>query len=469
MSTRTERDTMGEIQVPADALYGAQTARAVANFPISGRGIGRPMIRALGRVKAAAATVNRELGLLEPRLAEAIVAAAGEVADGTLDAHFPVDVFQTGSGTSSNMNANEVIANRANVALGGIVGARSPIHPNDHVNLGQSSNDVFPTAIHVAAETLLAERLDPALGRLVGELRAKAAQFDDMVKIGRTHLQDAVPIRLGQEFSGYAAQIELGRERLAAAREHLRELAIGGTAVGTGMGAHPEFGRRVAARLAAETGMPFREARNHFAAQASLDAAVQASATLRTLAGSLIKIADDLRLLGSGPRLGLGELRLPAMQPGSSMMPGKVNPVIAESLIMVCVQVFGNDVAVALAGQRGPFELNTMMPLIARNLLEEIELLAAAIDNFREKLLSGLEADRERIAAQNERSLALATGLVPLLGYDRAAAIVKEAWSTNRTIREVALRHEVAPPEALDRLLDLRTQTEPGRGAGGGD
>jgi fumarate hydratase class II len=276
-----------------------------------------------------------------------------------------------------------------------------------------------------------------------------------------------VPIRLGQEFSGWAAQVELGRERLAAAREHLRELAIGGTAVGTGMGAHPEFGRRVAARLAAETGIPFREARNHFAAQASLDAAVQASATLRTLAGSLIKIADDLRLLGSGPRLGLGELRLPAVQPGSSMMPGKVNPVIAESLLMVCVQVFGNDAAVALAGQRGPFELNTMMPLIARNLLEEIELLAAAIDNFREKLLAGLDADRERIAAQNARSLALATGLVPLLGYDRAAAIVKEAWSTNRTIREVALARDVASPADLDRLLDLRGQTEPGRGAAG--
>jgi fumarate hydratase class II len=466
MNARIERDTMGEMQVPVDALYGAQTARAVANFPISGRGIGRSMIRALGRIKAAAATVNRELGLLEPRLADGIVGAAREVVDGALDAHFPVDVFQTGSGTSSNMNANEVIANRASVALGGVVGARSPVHPNDHVNLGQSSNDVFPTAIHVAAETLLAERLDPALVRLVGELLAKAAQFDDVVKIGRTHLQDAVPIRLGQEFSGYAAQIELGRERLAAAREHLRELAIGGTAVGTGMGAHPEFGRRVAARLAAETGIPFREARDHFAAQASLDAAVQASATLRTLAGSLIKMADDLRLMGSGPRLGLGELRLPAVQPGSSMMPGKVNPVIAESLIMVCVQVFGNDAAVALAGQRGPFELNTMMPLIARNLLEQIELLAAAIDNFREKLLSGLEPDRERIAALNERSLALATGLVPLLGYDRAAAIVKEAWSTNRTIREVALARGVASPEDLDRLLDLRAQTEPGRTAG---
>jgi fumarate hydratase class II len=463
MTDRIEHDTMGDMRVPADALYGAQTARAVANFPISGRGIGRPMIGALGRIKRAAAEVNRELGLLEPRLADAIAAAAAEVADGTLDAHFPVDVFQTGSGTSSNMNANEVIANRANVALGGTLGSNRPVHPNDHVNLGQSSNDVFPTAIHLAAEILFEERLVPALVRLRDGLRAKASEFDDVVKVGRTHLQDATPIRLGQEFSGYAAQLDADLERIAAAREHLRELAIGGTAVGTGTGTHPEFGRRVAARLAQETGLPFREARNHFAAQAAQDAALQASATLRTLAVSLIKIADDVRWLGSGPRLGLGELRLPEVQPGSSIMPGKVNPVMAESLLMACVQVVGNDAAIALAAQYGRFELNTMLPLIARNLLEQLELLAAAMDAFRQKLLVGLEADRERIAVLVERSLAMATGLVPLVGYERAAAIVKQAWASNRTIREVAREQRVATDAELDRALDPRAQTEPGR------
>jgi fumarate hydratase class II len=463
MTDRIEHDTMGDMRVPADALYGAQTARAVANFPISGRGIGRPMIGALGRIKRAAAEVNRELGLLEPRLADAIAAAAAEVADGTLDAHFPVDVFQTGSGTSSNMNANEVIANRANAALGGTLGSNRPVHPNDHVNLGQSSNDVFPTAIHLAAEILFEERLVPALVRLRDGLRAKASEFDDVVKVGRTHLQDATPIRLGQEFSGYAAQLDADLERIAAAREHLRELAIGGTAVGTGTGTHPEFGRRVAARLAQETGLPFREARNHFAAQAAQDAALQASATLRTLAVSLIKIADDVRWLGSGPRLGLGELRLPEVQPGSSIMPGKVNPVLAESLLMACVQVVGNDAAIALAAQYGRFELNTMLPLIARNLLEQLELLAAAMDAFRQKLLVGLEADRERIGVLVERSLAMATGLVPLVGYERAAAIVKQAWASNRTIREVAREQRVATDAELDRALDPRAQTEPGR------
>ncbi|MBI5500323.1 MAG: class II fumarate hydratase [Deltaproteobacteria bacterium] len=461
--TRVERDTMGEMRVPAEAQYGAQTARAVANFPISGRGIGRAMIRALGLIKGAASEVNRELGLLDERRAGAIAAAAEEVADGTLDAHFPVDVFQTGSGTSSNMNANEVIANRANVALGSKLGANEPVHPNDHVNLGQSSNDVFPAAIHLAAECELSERLAPALERLRDELLEKSRRFDDVVKIGRTHLQDATPIRLGQEFSGYAAQIDAGLERLAAAREHLRELALGGTAVGTGAGAHPEFGRRVAEKLAARTRLPFREARNHFAAQAAQDAAVQQSGTLRTVAISLIKIADDIRWLGSGPRVGLGELRLPAVQPGSSMMPGKVNPVIAEALLMACVQVVGNDAAIALAAQYGRFELHTMLPLVARNLLEQIALLAAATDNFTRKLLAGLEVDRERIAARNEQSLALATGLVPLIGYERAAALVREAWETGRTVREVAVARHVASPEEIGRALDPRGQTEPGR------
>jgi fumarate hydratase class II len=462
MTDRLERDTMGELRVPADALYGAQTARAVENFRISGRGIGRPMIRALGLLKRAAAEVNRGLGWLDPRRAEAVAAAAREVESGALDAHFPVDVFQTGSGTSSNMNANEVLAHRA-AALLAAAGEPLEVHPNDHVNLGQSSNDIFPSAIHVAAELLLEERLVPALRSLHGGLRDLAARFDDVVKIGRTHLQDATPIRLGQEFAGYAAQLELALERLAAARTHLRELAAGGTAVGTGMGAHPEFGARLAAWVARETGLPFREARNHFAAQASQDAAVQLSGTLRTLAVTLHKLADDVRWLGSGPRLGLGELRLPAVQPGSSMMPGKVNPVIAEALIMVCAQVIGNDAAVAFAGAGGHFELNTMLPVIARNLLESIELLAAATANFQARLLDGLAADRERIARLLDRSLALATALVPLVGYDRAAALVKRAAAEDRTIRDVALAEGLAPAAELDRLLDARRRTEPGR------
>jgi len=453
---------MGTFQVPADALYGAQTARAVDNFPVSGRGIGREMIRALGLVKLAAAEVNRDLGGLEPRLAEAIVTAAQEVADGEHDAHFPVDTFQTGSGTSSNMNANEVIANRAIQLLGGELGSKDPVHPNDHVNRGQSSNDVFPTAIHVAAVTAVTASLLPALGQLQQALERKAAELDDVVKIGRTHLQDATPIRLGQELGGYAAQVAHCTKHVEAALGHMRELAIGGTAVGTGINTDPEFGGRVAARLSELTGEAFVEAPDHFEAQAAQDGAVQLSGALKTLAVALIKVANDLRFLASGPRLGLGELEIPAVQPGSSIMPGKVNPVIAESLIMACAQVIGDDGAITLGGMYGFFELNVMLPLIARNLLEQVELLARAVPMFSDKLVAGIQANRQWIEARNEQSLSLATALAPVIGYDRAAEIAKQSHKTGKTVRELCLEQEVLPEEELERVLDLQRQTEPG-------
>jgi len=462
MSFRIERDSMGEFKVPAGALYGAQTARAVENFPISGQGIGGEMIRALGLIKYAAAQVNQDLGLLDSRLAEAILAAAQEVVDGTLDEHFPVDVFQTGSGTSSNMNANEVIANRAIQLLGGEVGSRSPVHPNDHVNLGQSSNDVLPTAIHVAAMTSLQGKLLPALDSLQQALEQKANEFDAIIKTGRTHLQDATPIRLGQELSGYASQMAHAKADVNHACVHLRELAQGGTAVGTGINTHPEFGARMAAKLGELTGVDLVEADNHFEAQAAQDAAVQASGALKTLAVALIKIANDLRWLASGPRLGLGELLIPVVQPGSSIMPGKVNPVMAEALIMVCGQVIGNDAAITFGGLYGNFELNTMLPLIARNLLEQIQLLASGMTVFRDKLVQGLEADRQRIDSLNQRSLGLATGLVPSVGYDRATDIAKLALSSGRTVREVAQEQGILTEEELDRALDIKRQTEPG-------
>ena len=462
MSVRIERDSMGAFEVPSDRLYGAQTARAVDNFPVSGQGIGRDMIRALGLIKVSGALVNRELGLLDPGLAAAIVQAGHEVIEGGLDEHFPVDVFQTGSGTSSNMNVNEVISNRAIQLLGGEVGSKTPVHPNDHVNMGQSSNDVFPAAIHVAALSLIERSLLPALDHLHAVIDEKARAFDHVVKIGRTHLQDAVPIRLGQEFSGYASQVEHGIQRVKHARSHLRELAIGGTAVGTGINTHPEFGQRMAMALTELAEVRFDEAGNHFEAQAAQDAAVQASGALKTLAASLMKIANDVRFLGSGPRLGLGELRIPEVQPGSSIMPGKVNPVIAESLIMVCAQVVGNDAAVTLGGLYGNFELNVMLPMIARNLLEQITLLSAATRMFADKLVAGLEADEAFIASRNEASLSLATALAPHVGYDKAAEIAKESFRTGRTVRQIATEQAVLPPEELDRVLDLRRQTAPG-------
>lgn len=457
---RTERDSMGEMEVPQDAYYGASTQRAVLNFPISGTRFSRPFIRAMGLIKRAAAEVNMDLGLLDRRLGEAIVTAATEVADGRWDQQFVVDVFQTGSGTSTNMNANEVIANRAAEILGEARGSKA-VHPNDHVNMGQSSNDVIPTAIHVAAEELTEHDLIPALRVLEQGLSQKAQEFDDIVKIGRTHLQDATPIRLGQEFSGYRSQIAHGIRRLQQAGEGMQELAIGGTAVGTGINTPAAFGARMAKRLSELTHVTFREAENHFEAQAGKDAAVQLSGTLKTVAVSLMKIANDIRLLGSGPRCGIGELIVPAVQPGSSIMPGKVNPVIAESVMMVCAQVFGNDVAVTTAGQWGNFELNVMMPVLAKNLLESIELLSHSARNLEEKLLRGLEADRDRATGLVEQSLAMVTALAPVIGYDRAAKIAKASYETRRTVRELVLEEHILPPDQVAKLLDPWSQTEP--------
>jgi fumarate hydratase class II len=458
---RIEKDSMGEMRVPADAYWGAQTQRAVENFPISGIRFPRSFIRALGLVKAAAAQANMQLHLLDARLGEAIVQAAQEVAQGKLDEHFPLDIYQTGSGTSTNMNANEVIANRANELLGGKIGDMKPIHPNDHVNMGQSSNDVIPTCMHLAALEEIERRLTPALKALQQALAEKAAQFDPVVKIGRTHLQDATPIRLGQEFSGYAAMVQQGVERLESAQRRLAELAIGGTAVGTGINTHREFAGRVIAILRETTGLELRETRNHFEAQGAKEAVVEVSSVLKTQAVSLTKIADDIRWLGSGPRCGIGELQLPAVQPGSSIMPGKVNPVIAEALLQVCAQVIGNDAAVTLGGMSGKFELNVMMPLMTHNLLQSIALLTAAMTVFTEKLVRGLQADRKRCEEMIEKSLAMCTSLSPHIGYDNAARIAKEAYASGKTVREVAREQKILPEEELERLLDPWSMTQP--------
>jgi len=462
--TRTERDSMGPVEVPVDAYYGASTQRAVLNFPISNLRLPRAFIRALGLIKMAAARVNAELGLLEPRLAEAIEAAAREVAEGQLDAHFVVDVFQTGSGTSTNMNANEVIANRASELLGAPLGSKL-VHPNDHVNLGQSSNDVIPAAIHLAGLLQMRERLLPALEELRSSLAEKSREFWGVVKTGRTHLQDATPIRLGQEFLGYTGQVERSLRRLQWAQEELSELALGGTAVGTGVNTHPQFARRVCALLSRETGIALRETDNHFQAQSTLDGVVTASGILRGVALSLQKIANDISWLGSGPRAGLGELALPEVQPGSSIMPGKVNPVIPESLIQVCGQVVGCDAAIIQAAQRSFFELNMGMPLAAYNLLLAIELLANGAENFARRCVQGLRAT-ERGPQMVEQGLMLATALAPAIGYDAAAAIAKEAAATGRTIREVARERTELSEEELARLLDPERMTEPGLGAG---
>jgi fumarate hydratase class II len=466
--TRIERDSMGEMAVPANAYYGASTQRAVLNFPISDLRMSRLFLRGLGLLKRAAAEVNAELGLLSPDLAQAIATAAQEVADGRWDAHFPVDVFQTGSGTSTNMNANEVIANRAAEILGYGIGSRR-VHPNDHVNLGQSSNDVIPTVMHLAALLAIKDDLRPGLTRLQRALEQKAAEFMPVIKTGRTHLQDATPIRLGQEFQGYAGQIERGLRRLAAAEEDLREVALGGTAVGTGINTHPEFARRVCARLTAMTGVEVRETTNHFQAQSTVDAAVWASGALRTIAVSLLKIANDIRWMASGPRAGLFELLLPEVQPGSSIMPGKVNPVIPESVCQVAMQVIGNDTTITVAGQSGNFEINVTFPLVAHNLLQSITLLGRASDNFAAQCIEGLKAT-ERGPELVERGLAICTALAPVIGYDAAAEIAKEAFRTNRTIREVALERTQLTPEELDRILDPAAMTAPGysSGVGGG-
>jgi fumarate hydratase class II len=454
-ATRIERDSMGEMRVPRDALWGASTQRAVENFPISGWRFPRRFVRALGLIKHAAATANEELGLLPPALGDAIRAAADEVAAGTLDAHFVVDVFQTGSATSTNMNATEVIAHRA--ATRG-----HTVHPNDHVNMSQSSNDVIPTAMHVAALAALEEELLPALAALQIALAYIAAAFDDIVKIGRTHLPDATPIRLGHELGGHARLVELASARLRSAGSGLEELAIGGTAVGTGINAPPGFAARVAALLATRTGLPFREAANHFEAQAAKDAIVHLSGALKTTAVGLTKIANDVRWLASGPRCGIGEITLPATQPGSSIMPGKVNPVMAEALLQAAAFVIGADLTVTIAGQSGNFELNVMMPVMAHQQLESIRVLAAATRAFTDRCVVGIRAERERAAAMIEQSLAMCTALAPVIGYDAAAAIAKESYATGRTVREIARAHHVLPDEQLARILDPFRMTEPG-------
>ena len=457
---RIETDSMGEMRVPLDAYYGPQTARAVENFPISNLRFSREFIRALGLIKKFAAQTNLSLGDLSSEISHAIQHAAQEVIDGKMDAEFVVDIFQTGSGTSTNMNANEVIASRANELLDGKRGGKK-IHPNDHVNRGQSSNDVIPTAIHLAALENIERNLIPALSELAAQLYAKAEEFHDIIKIGRTHFQDATPIRLGQEFSGYASQVEHGIERLRHTGKNLGELALGGTAVGTGINTHPDFAKKTIAEIAKETGLSLREAPNHFEAQGGRDACVETSGALKTIAVSLIKIANDIRYLGSGPRLGIGELKLPATQPGSSIMPGKVNPVMCEMMIQVGAQVIGNDAAITTGGLLGHLELNTMMPLIAHNLLQSIELLANGSQTFAARCVAGIEADAEKCRAMVEQSLAMCTALAPKIGYDKAAKIAKLAYESNRTVREVAKEISGLDSQTLDQLLNPEHQTSP--------
>ncbi len=459
---RIETDSMGEMRVHISAYHGAQTARAIENFPISGIRFPRQFIRAMGMIKLAAAEVNMELGLITKKVGRTIIRAAKEVIEGKLDDHFVVDIFQTGSGTSTNMNTNEVIANRANEMIGGKIGDKHPVHPNDHVNMGQSSNDVIPTAIHVSALEAIEKNLLPALKRLQKALDKKAKEFDRIVKIGRTHLQDATPIRLGQEFSGYASMVEHGIRRVESTRNHLSELAIGGTAVGTGINSHPEFGRRMARKLTQMTGVRFKEAENHFEAQGAKDAVVETSGALKTVAVSLTKIANDIRWLGSGPRCGIGEILIPPVQPGSSIMPGKVNPVIAESVCQVAAQVIGNDAVITIGGMSGNFELNVMMPVMAHNLLQSITLLSNVANVFTDKCIVGIKADKKRCEDMIEKSLAMCTVLAPIIGYDAAAKLAKEAYETGKTVREVALEKKIMPEAELNRVLDPWSMTMPG-------
>ena len=469
MQNRIEKDSMGAMEVPGDALYGATTQRAVLNFPISGYRFSRPCIRALGLVKSSAALANRDLGKLDEERAQLIGQAAEEVIDGRLDPHFPIDIFQTGSGTSTNMNANEVIANRCSQIAGKPIGSKDPVHPNDHVNMSQSSNDVIPTAIHIAVAESIRGELMPALDHLQQGLETKAQEFWDVIKIGRTHLMDATPIRLGQEFSGYAKQIEYGKLRAGNAIAAVEELALGGTAVGTGLNSHPEFAGKVMGYLWNRTGVAFREARNHFEAQGAKDGLVEASSQLRTIAVSLFKIANDIRLLGSGPRCGIGELHLPATQPGSSIMPGKVNPVMCEAVVQVCAQVFGNDTAVYWGGATGQLELNVMMPMIAYNVLESVRLLSNVMRVFQDKCISGITANRERCGELVEQSMALVTSLAPIIGYDRAAEIAKESVQTGKTIRTLLREKKILPEDQLTAALDAEEMTKPGgEGSAGG-
>ena len=461
MSFRTESDSMGEIKIPADMYYGASTQRAVNNFPISPRRFTRPMIQALGLIKWAAALTNQELGKLDAKPAKAIADAAMEIIAGKHDKHFVVDVFQTGSGTSSNMNVNEVLSNLANIKLGGKLGSKKPIHPNDQVNIGQSSNDVIPTAIHIAAVLCIHQELLPALQTLEKSLTKKAKEFSDVIKIGRTHLQDATPVTLGQEFSGYAAQIKNGMKRLNQALEGLQELAIGGTAVGTGINTHPKFARKVCEKISKQTKIKFTEAPNHFEAQAAKDACLFASGALKTVAGSIMKIVNDLRWLSSGPRCGVAEIDLPSLQPGSSIMPGKVNPVIPEALTQIAAQVMGNDTAIMIGCQAGNFELNVMMPMIASNLIESIELLASGSQMLSKKCVQGITANKKRCEELVELSLAMVTSLAPVIGYDQATAIAKEAFKTGKTIRELLTTKKWISQKELGKLLDPRSMLKP--------
>ena len=452
---------MGTMQVPDDAYYGAQTQRAVENFPISGITISKSMIQALAIIKRSAAAVNHDLDILDEERKKAIIQAANEIIDGKYDSQFPVDVYQTGSGTSSNMNCNEIIANRASELMGGTIGSKGPVHPNDHVNLGQSSNDVIPTAIHIAANTMLEKELIPALQLLAEELDKKTSKFAGIIKIGRTHLQDATPITLGQEFSGYTQMVKNGIKRIQNAQGLLSELAQGGTAVGTGINTKEQFGSLMAKEISSYTGISFKEADNHFEAQAAQDAAVETSGVLKTIAVSLSKIANDIRWLGSGPRAGLGELILPAVQPGSSIMPGKTNPVICEAMIQVCGQVIGNDTAIIIGGQGGVFELNLMLPLIAHNLTNSIELLTNGTRVFTDKLIIGLQANVEKCSGYIEDSLAMCTSLAPVIGYDKAAEIAYKAYESGKTVREIATEDKVLDKEQLDRLLDPKMMIIP--------
>ncbi|MFN2541592.1 MAG: class II fumarate hydratase [Chthoniobacterales bacterium] len=460
-ATRVEKDSMGEMSVPASALYGASTERAVMNFPISGYRFSRPFIRALGLIKWAAAQANHDLGLLDAERSALIVQAAEEVIEGKLDDHFPLDVFQTGSGTSTNTNANEVIANRCAQLAGQPIGSRELVHPNDHVNMGQSSNDVIPSAIHISAAEQLKNHLIPSLAKLHRALEAKAEEFWEVIKIGRTHLMDATPVRLGQEFSGYGQQALYGRGRAQKALDALRELALGGTAVGTGLNRHVDLPKKMLRHLEQRTGIAFYEAKDHFEAQGGKDAVVEASGQLKTIAASLFKIANDIRWLGSGPRCGIGEIQLPATQPGSSIMPGKVNPVLCESLMMVCAQVIGHDTAITWAGANGNFELNVMMPVMAHDLLESIRLLANAVDAFCDKCVAGITANEKRCAELVELSMAMVTSLAPKIGYDRAAEIAKESARTGRNVREICREKKVLPEAELEQALDPVKMTAP--------
>ena len=459
---RVERDSLGEVRVPADALYGAQTQRAFENFPISGQRFGRRFIQALGLIKKAAAETNLDLGNLEGNIAGAIASAAAEVALGEWDDEFVLDIYQTGSGTSSNMNANEVIAQLANRVLAEFGDHYAGIHPNDHVNFGQSSNDVIPTAIHVSARTAIEEELIPALEHLRETLAAKARAFDGVVKSGRTHLMDATPVRLGQEFGGYAMQVKRGIERVRRASDELAELALGGTATGTGINTHPDFARLTIERISAELGLEFREAEDHFEAQGARDACVSASGALNAVAVGLMKIADDVRWLSSGPTSGIHEIRLPAVQPGSSIMPGKVNPVMSEALMMVAARVAGNHMTITVAGGRGNFELNVMLPVIAHALLESVTLLANASRAFADRCVAGIEANEERAKELLEKNPSIATALNIYIGYDKASGVAKEAAKEGKSVRQVVQERGLLSDSDLEEALDVSGMTEPG-------